>query len=36
VVANFLYILGLYIHNFVFWNTDMKLVVVKTFVCNQP
>ncbi len=36
VVANFFYILGLYIHNFVFWNTDMKLVVVKTFVCNQP
>lgn len=36
VVANFFYILGLYVHNFVFWNTDMKLVVVKTFVCNQP
>ncbi len=36
VVANFFYVLGLYIHNFVFWNTDMKLVVVKTFVCNQP
>ena len=36
MVANFFYILGLYIHNFVFWNTDMKLVVVKTFVCNQP
>lgn len=36
VAANFLYILGLYIHNFVFWTTDMKLVVVKTFVCNQP
>ena len=36
VVANFFYILGLYIHNFVFWNTDMKLVVVRTFVCNQP
>ena len=36
VVANFCYILGLYIHNFVFWNTDMRLVVVKTFVCNQP
>lgn len=36
VGANFFYVLGLYIHNFVFWNTDMKLVVVKTFVCNQP
>lgn len=36
VVANFLYILGLYIHNFVFWTTDMRIVVVKSFVCNQP
>ncbi len=36
VFANFFYILGLYIHNFVFWNTDMKLVLVKTFVCSQP
>lgn len=36
VLANFLYILGLYVHNFVFWNTDMKLVVARTFVCNQP
>lgn len=36
VVANFLYILGLYIHNFVFWTTDERIVVVKTFVCNQP
>ncbi len=36
VLGNFLYILGLYIHNFAFWNTDGKLVVVKTFVCNQP
>ena len=36
MVANFFYILGLYVHNFVFWNTDMRLVVVKTFVCNQP
>lgn len=36
VVTNFLYILGLYIHNFVFWTTDMKMVVVDSFVCNQP
>ena len=36
IFANFLYILGLYVHNFVFWNTDMKLVVARTFVCNQP
>ena len=36
VVTNFLYILGLYVHNFVFWTTDMRMVVVKSFVCNQP
>lgn len=33
VVTNFLYILGLYIHNFVFWTTDLKMVVAKSFVC---
>lgn len=33
VATNFLYILGLYIHNFVFWTTDMRMVVVKSFVC---
>jgi uncharacterized membrane protein len=33
VVTNFLYILGLYIHNFVFWTTDLKMTVVKTFIC---
>lgn len=36
VVANFFYIFGLYIHNFVFWNTPMHMIVVKSFVCNQP
>lgn len=36
VVTNFLYILGLYIHNFVFWTTDMRMEVVDSFVCNQP
>ena len=25
VVCNFLYILGMYIHNFVFWTTDMRI-----------
>lgn len=35
VVANFLYILGLYIHNFVFWTTDRRMVVANTFVCCQ-
>ncbi len=33
VGTNFLYILGLYIHNFVFWSTDMHMIVVKSFVC---
>lgn len=33
VVTNFLYTLGLYVHNFVFWTTDLRMVVVKSFVC---
>ncbi len=33
VITNFLYILGLYIHNFVFWSTDMHMVVADSFVC---
>lgn len=33
VATNFLYTLGLYVHNFVFWSTDMHMVVVKSFVC---
>lgn len=33
VVTNFLYTLGLYIHNFVFWTTDFHMIVVKSFVC---
>ena len=32
VVINFLYTLGLYIHNFVFWNTDLQMRVADTFV----
>ena len=36
VLTNFIYTLGLYIHNFVFWTTDMRMVVAKSFVCNQP
>ena len=36
VVTNFLYTLGLYIHNFVFWTDEGRMVVVKSFVCNQP
>ena len=33
VLTNFLYTLGLYIHNFVFWTTDLHMVVVRSFVC---
>ncbi len=36
VVTNFFYTLGLYIHNFVFWTTDMRMTVAKSFVCAQP
>ncbi len=33
VITNFLYMLGVYIHNFVFWNTDMQMVVADSFYC---
>lgn len=33
VLTNFIYTLGLYLHNFVFWSTDMHLIVVRSFVC---
>ena len=33
IEANLLYALGLYIHNFVFRATDMRSVIVSTFVC---
>lgn len=36
VVTNFMYTLGLYIHNFVFWTTSMRMELVQSFVCNQP
>jgi uncharacterized membrane protein len=36
IFINTFYILGLYIHNFVFWSTDMQMIVVKSFVCAQP
>ena len=36
ILINFLYTLGLFVHNFVFWGTDMAIHLVKTFVCNQP
>lgn len=33
IVTNFLYTLGLYIHNFVFWTTEGRTVVADCFVC---
>lgn len=33
VLTNFLYTLGLYIHNFVFWTTEDHMVIAKSFVC---
>ena len=32
MVTNTVYTLGLYVHNFVFWTTEMRMVVVKSFV----
>lgn len=32
VLINFAYTLGLYVHNFVFWTTDLQMIVVKSFV----
>lgn len=32
VLTNFFYTLGLFIHNFVFWTTDMRIVVAESFV----
>lgn len=32
IVINFGYTLGLYIHNFVFWDTRLKMIVADTFV----
>lgn len=32
VVVNFAYSLGLYIHNFVFWDSDLRIVVDNVFV----
>lgn len=36
IYVNFLYMMGLYIHIFVFWTTDLRSVLVKTFVTAQP
>lgn len=34
--TNLFYTLGMYVHNFVFWGTEMRTVVVNTFVCAEP
>lgn len=36
ILANLLYVLGLFVHNFVFWCAPTHLVVANTYVCNQP
>jgi uncharacterized membrane protein len=36
IFANSFYMLGLYVHNFVFWTTDMRMTVVNCFVSAQP
>lgn len=35
-VTNFIYTLGLYIHNFVFWSMPDHIVVKNTYVCYPP
>ncbi len=32
VVTNFLYMFALYVHNFIFWHSDLKMVVADSFV----
>ncbi|MBQ7161393.1 MAG: exopolysaccharide Pel transporter PelG [Clostridia bacterium] len=36
IFINTLYTLGLFIHNFVFWTTPLRSVLVKTFVTCMP
>lgn len=33
VVTNFIYMVGLYVHNFVFWTTDLRIEIADSFVC---
>lgn len=35
MASNFFYVLGLYIHNFVFWTHETGSVIAKSFICNQ-
>lgn len=36
VIINFLHISGLYVHNFVFWMTDLQMEVADSFICAMP
>lgn len=36
IIANFAYTLGLYVHNFVFWTSDLRMIVVKSFYMCEP
>ncbi|MBR2055103.1 MAG: exopolysaccharide Pel transporter PelG [Clostridia bacterium] len=36
VAANFLYTFGLFAHNFVFWTHPWRMIIVNSYVCNQP
>ncbi len=36
IASNFLYTLGLFAHNFVFWGQPSHMIVRDTYVCNQP
>ena len=36
IISNGLYVAGLYVHNFVFWTTDLRMVVADSFVCAEP
>ena len=36
ILINSLYTLGLYTHNFVFWNSELRNVLVNTFVTAMP
>ena len=33
MVTNVFYVMGLYVHNFVFWTTDKRTIVANSFVC---
>ncbi len=36
LIANSAYYLGLFIHNFVFWGTNLRIVVANSFITAEP